>query len=69
MALSRMTTEDIILQAGQKLNLQDRNLSSQEVAALAHVISVSKTLEILSLYNVRLSSDVSRGGSRLLLMG
>lgn len=60
MALSRGNTEEIIWQAGQKLDLRDRNLSSQDVGTLARVISSSKTLEVLNLYNVRLSPEVSR---------
>ena len=59
MAMSRVATGDIIRQAGRKLDLRDRNISSEEVAALATVISSSSRLEILSLYNVKLKSDVS----------
>lgn len=59
MALSRLSTADEILRAGRELDLRDRSISSQDVGALARVISTSTALEVLSLYNVRLSSDVS----------
>lgn len=59
MALSRLSTADEILQAGRELDLRDRSISTHDVAALARVISTTTALEVLSLYNVRLSSDVS----------
>lgn len=59
MAMSRVATGDTIVQAGRTLDLRDRNLSTEDVAALAKIISVSSRLEILSLYNVKLKSDVS----------
>lgn len=59
MALSKLSTEDVILQAGRELDLRDRSLSTQDVSALAKLISTSTSLEILSLYNVRLGSEVS----------
>lgn len=59
MAMSKASTGDIILQGGRKVDLRDRSLSSLDVASLAKLISTSTIVEALSLYNVRLSSDVS----------
>lgn len=59
MALSRVNTMDIILQAKRALDLRDRSLSSMDVQALAKLISTTTALEVLSLYNVKLNSDVS----------
>lgn len=59
MAMSRVATGDTIVQSGRTLDLRDRNLSTEDVAALAKIISVNSRLEILSLYNVKLKSDVS----------
>eukprot|EP00752_Nemacystus_decipiens_P009822 g8764.t2 len=58
MAMSRGSTGDIILQGGQKLDLRDRSLSTQDVIALADLLS-TRTSEVstLILYNVRLNSD------------
>lgn len=66
MAMSRGSTGDIILQGGRKLDLRDRSLSTQDVTALADLLS-TRTSEVstLILYNVRLNSDVSaKEGSR-----
>lgn len=60
MAMSRGSTGDIILQGGRKLDLRDRSLSTQDVTALADLLSTRKTeVSTLILYNVRLNSDVS----------
>ena len=59
MAMSKASTGDIILQGGRKVDLRERSLSSLDVAALAKLISTSTIVEALSLYNVRLSSEVS----------
>ena len=65
--MSRGSTGDIILQGGRKLDLRDRSLSTQDVTALADLLS-TRTSEVstLILYNVRLNSDVSakRGAER-----
>lgn len=65
MAMSRGSAGDIILQGGRKLDLRDRSLSTQDVTALADLLSTRKTeVSTLILYNVRLNSDVSsRRGS------
>lgn len=40
------------------MDLKDRSLGSEDVAALAKLLSASNQVEILSLYNVRLGSEV-----------
>lgn len=57
-----VSTGDIIVQGGRKLDLRDRSLSSEEVAALARLISTSTRAKVLSLYNVKLGSDVRHTG-------
>lgn len=65
--MSRGSTGDIIFQGGRKLDLRDRSLSTQDVTALADLLS-TRTSEVstLILYNVRLNADVSerREGER-----
>lgn len=58
--MSRGSTSDIILQGGRKLDLRDRSLSTQDVTALATLLSTSRQVSVLILYNVRLNSDVRR---------
>lgn len=61
--MSRGSTGDIILQGGRKLDLRDRSLSTQDVTALADLLSTRKReVSTLILYNVRLNSDVSARG-------
>lgn len=59
MSMWRGSTADVILQGDHRLDLRDRSLSTQDVTALAKLLSTSSQVSALILYNVRLNSDVS----------